>query len=98
MELIYISLVHAVSTAVNSYVWLPCCIQKILFPCGPHCLRLLGSSCTLFHNNPQVLGEGNVIWASHFGLSILVFYSLNLEQLWVSVFAIYCKQHFSEGS
>lgn len=39
MELVYISLVPVVSTAVSSYLWLPCCIQKILFPCG-HSLSL----------------------------------------------------------
>lgn len=78
-------LVHAFEIPMNSYLQLPCCVQK---KCS---LILLLSFCLLFRSEVCTFPLGMRI-------SSAVFYFLHLDKLWVTVLvSIHCKQRVLRG-
>lgn len=81
--LILQSPVHAVTTSLCSYMQLPCYVQKLLFAVVIHYLQLLQFFCSSSAVSPELWEQKCGI--ADLGLNTLNFYSLHLDQLWVSV-------------
>lgn len=68
---VYTGLVHVITTAMSSYVHLPCCILQTPFPYRyPPPVILTIFPPPLFQNDSWALGEDGMAQTSHLGLKI----------------------------